>query len=65
MALGAKCKAIRLRISTSKSKKRAECLLGVKEDVLPQVVEFKYFRILFRGKMSERLTGRLAVYVVN
>ncbi|TWW67096.1 hypothetical protein D4764_02G0001370 [Takifugu flavidus] len=42
-----------MKISTSKSEamvlnwKKVECLLRVKEEILPQVEEFKYLGVLF------------------
>ncbi|TWW66800.1 hypothetical protein D4764_20G0008320 [Takifugu flavidus] len=50
-----------MKISTSK-RKTVECLLRVKEQILPQVEEFKYLGVLFtsEGRMEQeidRLTG--------
>ncbi|TWW70516.1 hypothetical protein D4764_18G0013220 [Takifugu flavidus] len=50
---GAACEAAGMRISTSKSeamvlnRKKVECLLRVKEEILPQVEEVKYLGVLF------------------
>ena len=49
-----------MRISTSKSeamvlsRKKVECSLWVREEILPQVKEFKYLKVLFtsEGKME-------------
>ncbi|TWW71157.1 hypothetical protein D4764_17G0006400 [Takifugu flavidus] len=47
------CEAAGMKISTSKSeamvfnRKKVECLLRVKEEILPQVEEFKYLGVLF------------------
>ncbi|TWW54336.1 hypothetical protein D4764_06G0008300 [Takifugu flavidus] len=49
----AACEAAGMKISTSKSeamvlnRKKVECLLRVKEEILPQVEEFKYLWVLF------------------
>ncbi|KAI3363688.1 hypothetical protein L3Q82_001312 [Scortum barcoo] len=58
----AECEAAGMRISTSKSeamvldldRKRVACPLRVGGEVLPQVEEFKYLRVLFtsEGKME-------------
>ncbi|TWW78236.1 R2DM Retrovirus-related Pol polyprotein from type II retrotransposable element [Takifugu flavidus] len=48
----AACEAAGMRISTSKSeamvldRKKVECLLRVKEEMLPQVEEFKYLKVM-------------------
>ncbi|TWW62669.1 hypothetical protein D4764_04G0013160 [Takifugu flavidus] len=52
-----------MRISTSKSegmvlnRKKVECLLRVKEEILPQVEEFKYLGVLFtsEGRMEQEI----------
>ncbi|TWW60942.1 hypothetical protein D4764_05G0010320 [Takifugu flavidus] len=50
------CEAAGIRIRTSKSesmvltRKKVECLLWVREEVLPQVEEFKYLGILFTSE---------------
>ena len=58
--------ATSIRISFSKpealvlSRKEVGCFLWVGEEILPQVEEFKYLRVLFtREKWSGRSTGRL------
>lgn len=59
----AQCEAAVMRISISKSEtmvlsqKRAECLLLVGEELLPQVEEIKYLWFLFttEGKLREIL----------
>ncbi|TWW77358.1 hypothetical protein D4764_12G0007480 [Takifugu flavidus] len=64
----AACKAAGMKISTSKSKamvlnrKKVECLLRVKEEILPQVeVQFKYsVSVLSREKEEEWAGGRQA-----
>ncbi|TWW62742.1 hypothetical protein D4764_04G0013890 [Takifugu flavidus] len=56
-----------MRISTCKSEsmvlaqKKVECLLRVGEEVLPQVEEFKYLRILFtsEGRMEREINRRI------
>ncbi|TWW53255.1 hypothetical protein D4764_0018220 [Takifugu flavidus] len=61
----AACEAAGMRISTSKSeamvldRKKVECLLRVKEEILPQVEEFKYLGVLFTSEeeWSGRSTG--------
>ncbi len=64
----AECEAAGMRISISKSetmdlsRKRVDCPLWVREELLPQVEEFKYLGVLFRseGKMEreiDRWTG--------
>ncbi len=54
----AECEAAEMRISTSEtvvlSQRRVDCQLQVGEELLPQVEEFKYLRILF---MSEKRNG--------
>ena len=55
----------RMRISTSQSesmvlnRKRVECTLRVGDEILPQVEEFKYLRVLFpsEGRMERETTG--------
>ncbi|TWW81798.1 hypothetical protein D4764_01G0016130 [Takifugu flavidus] len=52
----AACEAAGMRISTSKSeamvldRKKVECLLRVKEEILPQVEEFKYLGVFFSDR---------------
>ncbi|TWW62404.1 hypothetical protein D4764_04G0010510 [Takifugu flavidus] len=56
-----------MKISTSKSKamvlnrKKVECLLRVKEKILPQVEEFKYLGVLFtsEGRMEQEIDRRI------
>ncbi|TWW80672.1 hypothetical protein D4764_01G0004870 [Takifugu flavidus] len=56
-----------MRISTSKSeamvldRKKVECLLRVKEEILPQVEEFKYLGVLFTsgGRMEREIDRRI------
>ncbi|TWW62414.1 hypothetical protein D4764_04G0010610 [Takifugu flavidus] len=56
-----------MRISTSKSEamvldwKKVECLLRVKEEILPQVEEFKYLGVLFTsgGRMEREIDRRI------
>ncbi|TWW63621.1 hypothetical protein D4764_03G0006290 [Takifugu flavidus] len=63
----AACEAAGMRISTSKaeamvlSRKKVECLLRVKEEILPQVEEFKYLGILFtsEGRMEQEIDRRI------
>ncbi|TWW71143.1 hypothetical protein D4764_17G0006260 [Takifugu flavidus] len=63
------CEAAGMRISTSKSKamvlnrKKEECLLRVKEEILPQVEEFKYLGVLFtsEGKMEQEIDRWIGV----
>ncbi|TWW73526.1 hypothetical protein D4764_15G0009200 [Takifugu flavidus] len=63
----AECEAAGMRISTSKSEamvlswKKVECLLRVKEELLPQVEEFKYLGVLFtsEGKMEQEIDRRI------
>ncbi|TWW59258.1 hypothetical protein D4764_06G0007880 [Takifugu flavidus] len=53
----AACEAAGMKISTSKSEamvlnqKKVECLLQVKEEILPQVEEFKYLGVLFTSEV--------------
>ncbi|TWW78630.1 hypothetical protein D4764_11G0007510 [Takifugu flavidus] len=55
-----------MKISTSKSeamvlnRKKVECLLRVKEEILPQVEEFKYLGVLFtsEGRMEREVDRR-------
>ncbi|TWW63622.1 hypothetical protein D4764_03G0006300 [Takifugu flavidus] len=57
-----------MRISTSKSeamvldRKKVECLLRVKEEILPQVEEFKYLGVLFtsEGRMEREIDRRIS-----
>ncbi|XP_029695328.1 polycomb protein SCMH1-like isoform X3 [Takifugu rubripes] len=69
---GAAYEATGMRTSTSKSeamvlnRKKVECLLRVKEEILPQVEEFKYLGVLFtsEGRMEreiDRQTGFVGV----
>ncbi|TWW62402.1 hypothetical protein D4764_04G0010490 [Takifugu flavidus] len=63
----AACEAAGMRISTSKSeamvldRKKVECLLRVKEEILPQVEEFKYLGVLFtsEGRMEREVDRRI------
>ncbi|TWW77544.1 hypothetical protein D4764_12G0009340 [Takifugu flavidus] len=63
----AACEAAGMKISTSKSeamvlnRKKVECLLWVKEEILPQVEEFKYLRVLFtsEGRMEQEINRRI------
>ncbi|TWW77463.1 hypothetical protein D4764_12G0008530 [Takifugu flavidus] len=63
----AACEAAGMRISTSKSeamvlnRKKVECLLRVKEEILPQVEEFKYLGVLFtsEGRMEREIDRRI------
>ncbi|TWW62684.1 Receptor-type tyrosine-protein phosphatase T [Takifugu flavidus] len=56
-----------MKISTSKSeamvinRKKVECLLRVKNEILPQVEEFKYFGVLFtsEGRMEQEVNRRI------
>ncbi|TWW62225.1 hypothetical protein D4764_04G0008720 [Takifugu flavidus] len=56
-----------MKISTSKSeamvlnRKKVECLLRVKEEILPQVDEFKYLGVLFtsEGRMDQGVDRRI------
>ncbi|XP_056896310.1 transmembrane protein 269 isoform X2 [Takifugu flavidus] len=56
-----------MEISTSKSeamvlnRKKVECLLRVKEEILPQVEEFKYLGVLFtsEGRMEREIDRRI------
>ncbi|TWW59883.1 hypothetical protein D4764_06G0014130 [Takifugu flavidus] len=56
-----------MKISTSKSEamvlnqKKVECLLRVKEEILPQVEEFKYLGVLFmsEGRMEQEIDRRI------
>ncbi|TWW77405.1 hypothetical protein D4764_12G0007950 [Takifugu flavidus] len=56
-----------MKISTSKSeamvlnRKEVGCLLQVKEEILPQVEEFKYLRVLFtsEGRMEQEIDRRI------
>ncbi|TWW67452.1 R2DM Retrovirus-related Pol polyprotein from type II retrotransposable element [Takifugu flavidus] len=60
----AACEAAGMRISTSKSeamvldRKKVECLLRVKEEILPQVEEFKYLGSCTSGGRMEREIDR-------
>uniref|UniRef100_A0A8C6LRX0 Reverse transcriptase domain-containing protein n=1 Tax=Nothobranchius furzeri TaxID=105023 RepID=A0A8C6LRX0_NOTFU len=63
----AECEAAGMRISSSKSEtmvliqKRVECLLRVRDEVLPQVEEFKYLGVLFmsEGKLEREIDRRI------
>uniref|UniRef100_A0A8C6MCM8 Reverse transcriptase domain-containing protein n=1 Tax=Nothobranchius furzeri TaxID=105023 RepID=A0A8C6MCM8_NOTFU len=63
----AECEAAVMRISSSKSetmvliRKWVECLLRVRDEVLPQVEEFKYLRVLFtsEGKLEREIDRRI------
>uniref|UniRef100_A0A8C6NUV0 Reverse transcriptase domain-containing protein n=1 Tax=Nothobranchius furzeri TaxID=105023 RepID=A0A8C6NUV0_NOTFU len=63
----AECEAAGMRISSSKSEttvliqKRVECLLRVRDEVLPQVEEFKYLGVLFtsEGKLVHEIDRRI------
>ncbi|TWW73387.1 hypothetical protein D4764_15G0007810 [Takifugu flavidus] len=65
--LAAACEAAGMKISTSKSEaivldwKKVECLLRVKEEILPQVEEFKYLGVLFtsEGRMEREIDRRI------
>ncbi|WP_411913715.1 RNA-directed DNA polymerase [Vibrio sp. Y159] len=69
----AECEAAAMRVSTSKSeamvlsRKRVDCPLQVRGEVLPQVEEFKYLGILFMSEgrmeceMDRRVGGASAV----
>ncbi|TWW66958.1 hypothetical protein D4764_20G0009900, partial [Takifugu flavidus] len=65
--LAAACEAAGMKISTSKSeamvlnRKKVECLLRVKEEILPQVEEFKYLGVLFtsEGRMEQDIDRRI------
>ena len=41
------------------NRKRVECTVRVRDEILPQVEQFKYLRVLFtsEGRMSVRSTG--------
>ncbi|TWW81825.1 hypothetical protein D4764_01G0016400 [Takifugu flavidus] len=63
----AACEAAGMKISTSKSeamvlnRKKVERLLWVKEEILPQVEEFKYLGVLFtsEGRMEREIDRRI------
>uniref|UniRef100_A0A8C9SX65 ribonuclease H n=1 Tax=Scleropages formosus TaxID=113540 RepID=A0A8C9SX65_SCLFO len=63
----AECEAAGMRISTSKSeamvlsRKKVDCSLRVRGELLPQVEEFKYLGVLFtsEGKMERQVDGRI------
>ncbi|TWW65115.1 R2 Retrovirus-related Pol polyprotein from type I retrotransposable element [Takifugu flavidus] len=63
----AACEAAGMKISTSKSeamvldRKKVECLLRVKEEILLQVEEFKYLGVLFtsEGRMEREIDRRI------
>ncbi|TWW57405.1 hypothetical protein D4764_07G0001240 [Takifugu flavidus] len=66
---GAACEAAGMKISTSKSeamvliRKKVEFLLRVKEEILPQVEEFKYLGVLFtsEGGMEQEIDRQIGV----
>ncbi|KAK0145481.1 putative uncharacterized transposon-derived protein F52C9.6 [Merluccius polli] len=63
----AECKVAGMRISTSKSesmvlnRKRVECTLRVRDEILPQVEEFKYLGVLFtsEGRMEGEIDRQI------
>ncbi|KAK0132409.1 hypothetical protein N1851_032714 [Merluccius polli] len=63
----AECEAVEMRVSTSKSeamvlyRKMVDCSLRVWSELLPQVKEFKYLRILFmsEGKIEREMDRRI------
>ncbi|TWW81643.1 hypothetical protein D4764_01G0014580 [Takifugu flavidus] len=63
----AACEAAGMKISISKPEamvlnwKKVECLLRVKEEILPQVEEFKYLGVLFtsEGRMEREIDRRI------
>ncbi|KAK3512409.1 hypothetical protein QTP70_009831 [Hemibagrus guttatus] len=63
----AECEAAGMRVSTSKSeamvlnRKKVACTLQVGGEVLPQVEEFKYLRVLFtsEGRMDHEIDRRI------
>uniref|UniRef100_A0A8C6P3P0 Reverse transcriptase domain-containing protein n=1 Tax=Nothobranchius furzeri TaxID=105023 RepID=A0A8C6P3P0_NOTFU len=63
----AECEATGMRIGSSKYetmvliRKRVECLLRVRDEVLPQVEEFKYLVVLFtgEGKLEHEIDRRI------
>ena len=63
----AECEAAGMRISTSKSecmvlsRKRVECTLRVRDQILPQVEEFKYLGVLFtsEGRREREIDRRI------
>lgn len=63
----AECEAVRMRINTPKSEaiflnwEKVECLLWVREEIQPQVEEFKYLGLLFTsgGKMEQEVEKRI------
>ncbi|TWW75358.1 hypothetical protein D4764_13G0000200 [Takifugu flavidus] len=63
----AACEAAGMKISTSESeamvlnRKKVKCLLRVKEEILPQVEEFKYLGVLFtsEGRMEQEIDRRI------
>ncbi|TWW74691.1 hypothetical protein D4764_14G0006940 [Takifugu flavidus] len=67
------CEAAGMKISTSKSKamvlnrKKVESLLRVKEEILPQVEEFKYLGVLFmnEGRMEQEINRRIGAAVMR
>ncbi|KAK3544536.1 hypothetical protein QTP86_015589 [Hemibagrus guttatus] len=64
----AECEAAGMRVSTSKSeamvldRKKVACTLQVGGEVLPQVEEFKYLRVLFtsEGRMDREIDRRIS-----
>ncbi|TWW55998.1 hypothetical protein D4764_09G0010480 [Takifugu flavidus] len=68
----AACEAAGMRISTSKSEamvldRKKVCLLRVKEEILPQVEEFKYLGVLFtsEGRMEREIDRRIGAAPVR
>ncbi|TWW64244.1 hypothetical protein D4764_03G0012520 [Takifugu flavidus] len=69
----AACEAAGMKISTSKSEamvlnwKKVECLLRVKQEILPQVEEFKYLGVLFtsEGRMEREIDRRIGAAPVR
>ncbi|TWW67394.1 hypothetical protein D4764_02G0004350 [Takifugu flavidus] len=47
------------------NRKKVECLLQVKEEILPQVEELKYLRVLFtsEGRMEQEIDRRIGAVV--
>ncbi|TWW81657.1 hypothetical protein D4764_01G0014720 [Takifugu flavidus] len=61
----ATCEVAGMKISKSEAmvlnRKKVECLLRVKEEILPQVEEFKYLGVLFtsEGRMEQEIDRRI------
>jgi len=57
----AECEAVRMRVSTSISRKMVECSLRVVSELLLQAKEFKYLGLLFvsEGKMEREMDKRI------